>query len=186
MSAPQSQPQPQPLRLYDSWWTVAAGALLACLALAGCLWVSLHVRADEALHTGALFVHLASLALGFGAVLAADWFGLLWVTRRLPLADALNAAGRLHVPIWAGLAGLLASGAFLHPDPASPLTRAKLVMIVVLTLNGLQAGVLTRRLAQHSPAPPGRGLLAWGAGTALVSQVCWWGSVGIGFVNARH
>ncbi|MEU5192081.1 hypothetical protein AB0G83_33820 [Streptomyces klenkii] len=187
MSVPQlPHPQPRPLRLYDSWWTVTAGALLACAGLAGCLWVSLHVRTDQVLHTGALFVHLASLVLGFGAVLAADWFGLLWITRRLGLAEALGAVGRLHVPVWAGLAGLLVSGAFLHPDPASPLTRTKLVLILVLTLNGLQAGVLTRRLAQRSPAPPGRRMAVWGASTALVSQVCWWGAVVIGFANARH
>ncbi|MFE1953660.1 hypothetical protein ACFW9D_24695 [Streptomyces sp. NPDC059524] len=175
------------MSLYDSWWTVAPASLAVCSALAATVWISQHLHADPALHTAALFVHLASLVLGFGAVLIADYYGLLWMTGRCSLNDALAGTARLHVPIWTGLAGLVGSGVLLHPDLASPLTRTKLVLVLVLTLNGLQAGLLNRRTAQHAAsAPLTPRFLAWGATTALVSQICWWGAVMIGFRNSQH
>ncbi|MFI1452548.1 hypothetical protein [Streptomyces roseus] len=173
----------RPVRVYDSWWTVAAASLAAVTALAGGLWFSAHVRTDPVLHEVALFVHLASLALGFGAVLAADWYGTLWLTGRAPLSEALNVTSRLHVPIWAGLAGLVVSGLMLHPDLSSPLTQAKIALVATLTVNGLQAGLLSRRLS--APGAPGPAALAWAGATALISQLCWWGSVVVGFINTR-
>jgi len=165
---------------------VLAAALLAALALAGVLWISVHVRVDPVLHTAVLFVHLASLVLGFGGVLIADYLVLLWISGRSTLAEAIRGAERLHLPIWAGLAGLVASGALLEPNLASTLTRTKLVLVLLLTVNGLQALILGRRIA-HSDAThlPTR-LTLWGAATALISQLCWWGAVWIGFWNAEH
>ncbi|WP_432026152.1 hypothetical protein [Streptomyces sp. 1222.5] len=174
------------VNLYDTWWTVAAAAVAVSLGLWTCAWISLHVRVDATLHTAALFVHLASLVLGFGAVLSADYQALLWLTGRCTLRDALNAANRLHVPIWAGLAGLVASGVLLNPDLGSLLTRVKLGLVLALTLNGLQAGLLGRRMAGQQTATVGRRLLGWATGTALVSQVCWWGAVVIGFRNSQR
>ncbi|MFD4975491.1 hypothetical protein [Streptomyces sp. NPDC058424] len=145
------------------------------------------LHADPALHTAALFVHLASLVLGFGAVLVADYYGLLWISGRCTLIDALGSTARLHVPIWTGLAGLVLSGMMLHPDPTSTFTRIKLALVLILTLNGLQAGLLNRRMARQASSPPlAPRLLAWGATTALVSQICWWGAVVIGFRNSQH
>jgi len=177
----------RPLGLYDSWWTIAAASLAACLVLAASAWISLHLHADPALHTAALFVHLASLVLGFGAVLVADYCGLLWITGRCTLNDALGSTARLHVPIWTGLAGLVVSGVMLHPDLTSALTRTKLALVLILTLNGLQAGLLNRRTTRRaSSAPLTPRLLAWGATTALVSQICWWDAAVIGFRNSQH
>jgi hypothetical protein len=141
---------------------------------------------DAALHTAALFVHLASLVLGFGAVLVADYFALLCLTGRYTLRDALNGTARLHVPIWTGLVGLVASGMMLHPDLGSTLTRIKLGLVLVLTLNGLQAGLLNRRMTRKAATPLAYPFLAWGAATAVVSQVCWWGAVLIGFLNSQR
>jgi hypothetical protein len=172
--------------LYDAWWTVAAAALGVCVALTGSLWLSMHLTVDAPLHTAALFVHLASLVLGFGAVLSADYSALVWLTGRSTLREMLNTANRLHVPIWTGLAGLVASGAMLHPDLDSTLTRIKLAMVLVLSLNGLQAGLLTKRMARQGPDRLPRRLLTRAAATALVSQVCWWGAVVIGFHNTPH
>ncbi|MDF3305572.1 hypothetical protein P3H15_11115 [Rhodococcus sp. T2V] len=185
LPVPPGEPE-RPLALHDSWFIVLAAALLAALALAGVLWISVHVRVDPVLHTAALFVHLASLVLGFGGVLIADYLVLLWISGRSTLAEAIRGAERLHLPIWAGLAGLVASGALLEPDLASTLTRTKLVLVLLLTVNGLQALILGRRIA-HSDAThlPAR-LTLWGAATALISQLCWWGAVWIGFWNAEH
>jgi hypothetical protein len=172
--------------VYDTWWTVGSAAVAACLGLTACAWISAHLHVDATLHTAALFVHLASLVLGFGAVLAADYHALLWMTGRCSLSDALVGTHRLHVPIWAGLAGLVASGALLQPDLDSPVTRVKLALVLALTLNGLQAGLLTRRLAGRTGRPRTARLVAWGAATALVSQLCWWGAVVIGFCNSQR
>lgn len=174
------------LGLYDTWWTVGAAAVGVCLSLAACAWVSAHLRVDPTLHTAALFVHLASLVLGFGAVLAADYHALLWLTGRCSLAEALDGTHRLHVPIWAGLAGLVASGVLLHPDLGAPLTRIKLALVLGLTLNGLQAGLLARRMRARRDGAVAPRLLVRGAGTAVVSQVCWWGAVVIGFRNSQR
>ncbi|MER7466964.1 hypothetical protein [Streptomyces sp. NPDC097981] len=174
----------RPVRLYDSWWTVSAAGLCAVLGLTAALWLSAHLRTDAALHTAALFVHLASLVLGFGAVLSADYHGVLWATGRCSLDEVLGAASRLHVPIWAGLGGLVASGMMLHPDLGSGLTLIKVALVLALTLNGLQAGLLSRKLAAAT-GPIGRGMLAWGGATAAISQVCWWGAVAIGFLNSN-
>lgn len=50
----------------------------------------------------------------------------------------------------------------LRPDLESPITRIKLVLVLVLAV--------TR-------------LIVWGASAALVSQSCWWGATFIGFLN---
>lgn len=168
----------RPMGVYDSWVTVGAASVLACAALAGCAWVSTHLHADSELHTAALFVHLGALVLGFGAVLAVDFHALLWLTGRCTLRDVLAVTARLHVPIWAGLVGLVASGVMLHPDLGATLTRVKLACVVLLTLNGLQAGRLGKRMAA---AAPGRGPLGWAAATAVVSQICWWTPTLVGF-----
>ncbi|MFB6776878.1 hypothetical protein ACFCX0_05490 [Streptomyces sp. NPDC056352] len=183
-SVPAETPS-RPLRLYDSWWTVAAAGLVAMIVLTAGLWCSLHVRTDQTLHTAVLFVHLASLVLGFGAVLSADYYGLLWATGRCPLGEVIAATSRLHVPIWAGLGGLVASGLMLQPDLHSLLTQTKIALVALLTLNGLQAGLLGRRLAEATE-PIGRGVTAWGGATALLSQACWWGAVAIGFLNTNR
>ncbi|WP_199808155.1 hypothetical protein [Streptomyces sp. NRRL F-2580] len=146
----------------------------------------MHLRADVTLHTAALFVHLASLVLGFGAVLAIDYYGALWLTGRKTLREVLDSTAPLHMPVWAGLGGLLFSGAFLHPDLASPLTCVKLGLVLVLSLNGVQASALHHRLAAVEGGSAPRSLLIRGAVTASVSQVAWWGAVAIGFLNSRH
>ncbi|MET9736195.1 hypothetical protein ABZZ79_37915 [Streptomyces sp. NPDC006458] len=154
------------------------------LVLTAALWCSLHVQTDAKMHTAALFVHLASLVLGFGAVLSADYYGLLWAAGRCTLAEVLGATSRLHVPIWVGLGGLVLSGLMLHPDMASPLTSTKLGLVAGLTLNGLQAGLLARRLEAATETVDPK-LLVWGGATTLVSQACWWGAVVIGFLNSN-
>ncbi|WP_328402522.1 hypothetical protein [Nocardia sp. NBC_00403] len=182
---PANEPE-RPLALHDSWLAVTAAGLLATLTLAAALWIAAHLDVDRQLHTVGLFVHLAALVLGFGGVLVADYLMLLWLAGRSTLAEALTGMSRLHIPIWAGLAGLIASGCVLEPNLDSPLTRIKMALILALTLNGLQAVILSRRLAQHVVAPLSARLLLWGATSGAISQICWWGAIGIGFWNAEH
>src|SRR4051794_6378949 len=110
---------------HDSWRIVLAYALLATGTLAGAVWIAGHATVTPAVHTGGLFVHLASLVLGFGGVLIADSFALRWLAGRATLADTLQSINHLHAPIWLGLAGLVSSGCVLEPNLAASLTRTK-------------------------------------------------------------
>ncbi|MFC0842831.1 hypothetical protein ACFH04_03625 [Streptomyces noboritoensis] len=168
------------------WCRTAAASLAVCAGWAATTWIALHLQADATLHTAALFVHLASLVLGFGAVLAVDYFGVLWLMGRKTLREVLDFTAPLHVPVWVGLGGLLFSGAFLHPDLGSPLTCVKLGLVLVLALNGVQASALHRRLATVNGEPVRPALLIRSAVTAAVSQAAWWGAVTIGFLNSQH
>ncbi|MFC9292850.1 hypothetical protein ACFTWH_29965 [Streptomyces sp. NPDC057011] len=177
--------QPSDLLRVPQWCGPVVASLAVCAGWAASIWVAVHLQADSTLHLAALFLHLACLVVGFGAVLAIDYYGLLWLSGRKALSEVVGFTAPLHVPVWAGLAGLIASGAFLHPDLSSPLTCVKLCLVLALALNGVQAGVLHRRLAALDGRPATRSLLAWGAASATVSQVAWWGAVAIGFLNSR-
>ncbi|MFJ4775975.1 hypothetical protein [Streptomyces sp. NPDC088762] len=185
-SVPRRSAQPADLLRVPLWCAPTLASLSVCAAWAASIWVAVHLRADSTLHMAALFVHLACLVVGFGAVLAIDYYGLLWLSGRKALSEVVGSTAPLHLPVWAGLGGLIASGAFLHPDLSNPLTCVKLGLILVLALNGVQAGVLHRRLAALDGRPATRPLLVWGAVSASVSQVAWWGAVAIGFLNSRR
>lgn len=137
------------------------------------------------LHELVLLGHLASLAVGLGAVLAIDWHGLLWLLRRIELSELLTVTSRLTTPVWLGLTGLVATGALLSPDADAPLTRLKLVLVALVTLNGLHAETvhvaLSRVSATAGPLP--RRLLVRGLAVGAVSQLGWWGATTIGLLN---
>lgn len=142
------------------------------------------VQTPGAVHTVALFAHLSSLLLGFGAVLLVDWFGLLWLLRRRSLGDVLRTAKGAHVPTWLGFTGLLVSGTLLSPA-ASPLTSVKLVAVLAVGLNGVFAGRLLARLSRYEDRRlPASLLIRAGLATTL-SQGAWWTAVVIGYLNSR-
>ncbi|MDT0452317.1 hypothetical protein [Streptomyces hesseae] len=171
---------------------ISAAATGVCAVWAAAVWAAVHLRADPLLHDVALFVHLACLIVGFGAVLTVDWLGLLWLLGKRPLPDVLRTADAVHVPIWLGLAGLVGSGVLLHPDPGAPLTRIKLGLVLLVALNGLHARTLQPRLTAlvaGARSPSGvsrRALVARCAAGVLVSQLGWWGAIVIGFLNSRR
>jgi hypothetical protein len=158
-----------------------AGVLTGTWGVA--VFVAAHVKADPALHRGALFLHLACLVLGLGAVLRVDWEGLLWLLGRRSLGDTLRMASGSHTLIWAGLAGLVLSGVLLHPDLSSGLTRFKLAAVLVIALNGVQAHCLQDRL-DAARGRPGAPLLLRSAASAGLSQLGWWSATVVGFVNS--
>ncbi|MFX0579533.1 hypothetical protein [Nocardia nepalensis] len=182
---PENDPE-RPLALHDSWWMVSAAGLLATLTLAAALWVAVHLDVDQQLHTAGLFAHLAALVLGFGGVLVADYLMLLWLAGRSTLTEAVAGMSRLHAPIWIGLLGLIVSGCLLEPNLDSTLTRIKMTLILILTINGLQAMILSKRLSNHVSTPLTTRLLIWGAASGAISQICWWGAIAIGFGNSQH
>lgn len=177
-------PGPVPRRLPRS--VLAGLGLAAGAVLGGAVWAATHLHADPALRTGALFVHLICLVVSFGAVLAVDWFALLWLLGRQSLVDLTKVGAAAHLPIWLGLLGLVLSGALLRPDLSQPLTWLKLVLVLVVTLNGLRAYAIGDQLARFPAVPVPYWLLRRAMGAAAVSQLGWWGATVIGFLNAQQ
>ncbi|MGW1770219.1 hypothetical protein [Streptomyces sp. NPDC002104] len=166
-------------------WILGALGLFATAALTGACWVSGHVHADPTLQATARFLHLAAMVVGLGAVLAVDWFAILWLLGRRRLADILNTATTLQVPIWGGLAGLLVTGLFLSPNMESTLTLTKIALVLAITLNGLYAHWLGQRLEHYrDTAVPVRFLVQSGV-AATISQTGWWGACVIGYINSQ-
>jgi hypothetical protein len=120
---------------------------------------------SELVHSLALFGHLVSVVLGFGAVLLVDWFGLLWLTGNRTLEDVLRTARGAHVPIWLGFAGLLTTGLFA---------------VLIVGLNGVYSGRLAPEMARRP------GLLARSVVATGLSQLGWWTAVVVGFLNSRR
>ncbi|MEW2260290.1 hypothetical protein [Streptomyces sp. NPDC047869] len=127
------------------------------------------------MRTVALFLHLGALVVGLGSVLTIDYSGMLWLLGRRSLRQSLEFAGPLHVPVWTGLAGLVLSGIALDPDPRAPLTRVKLVLVLLIALHGVHAQALHRTLGDQVSAWPPRRLLVRGVISAVLSQLGWWG-----------
>lgn len=166
-------------------WLPPALVAVVVSALAGALWLSARLTPSAPVTDAALFLHLASLVVGFGAVLAVDWVALLWVVRRRHFSDVLHAADNVHIPVWVGYAGLLVTGVILHPDLANRTTVLKMGLVLVVGWNGALAMALHRGLVAAPSGEVPRRLLVWSALSAAVSQAGWWGATVIGFLNAR-
>lgn len=157
-------------------------------AWAASIWLSQQLAPPDWLHTLALFGHLASLVVGLGAVLAIDWHALLWATGWSSVRELRQADRTLILPIWLGLGGLLLTGAFLHPHLDNPLTVAKMIAVLVLSLNGVALTRWTADLARVPPTArftqlPSAARIGFTT-SAIVSQVAWWTAVFIGMLNA--
>lgn len=171
------------------WRRKVSPALTAAglLAAWGALLVAVpYVPTSTDLRPVALFVHLAAVVLGFGAVLTLDWFGLRWMFGREELVTVVSVARVVQTPIWVGLGVLAVSGALLSPDTSSPLTVTKLVAVLAVALNGRWATRVHQRLVALGGARPPRRLLAAAVLVATVSQAGWWTATVVGFVSAQR
>lgn len=164
---------------------IAAAVALWAVSVAAVALIRLEA---PSVRQAALFVHLVSLAVGFGGVVTVDLHGLLWLLGRRTAADFLAMATATHGLIAAGLAGLLASGAVLRPDLGATQARLKLLLVLVIMLNGVSA----RRYAQRLRAVPGHiggDAIPWeylprAFAIAGISQLAWWGAIVIGFLTS--
>jgi hypothetical protein len=164
-------------------------ALVVSAVAVTTVWIAVtlaapHVRVSTSVRDVALFIHLAGVVLGFGAVLAVDWFGLLWALRLRPMTALLQIAGGVHLLIWAGLAMLMGSGLLLHPDTSALRVKVKLVAVLVVAVNGLLAGRLHGRMSRTAQDQPPAALLVTGGVLTLISQAGWWTATLIGFLSA--
>lgn len=163
--------------------TLGTGIVVAWSAV---LVSSTRVHVSPAVHQAVLFLHLAAVVLGFGAVLTVDWVGLLWILRQRTLSAVVQAAHTAHLPIWLGLAGLSVTGGLLSPNLSSTRTLLKLGAVLVVALNGLYAGQIQRALHRYGDgAPVPRPLMMRSMAAAGVSQAGWWTAMIIGFLSAQ-
>lgn len=148
---------------------------------------------DPSVARVALFTHLMSMAVGFGAVVMVDVYGLMWLVGHKTLADVVEMATTAHIVIASAVGGLLASGIALRPNLSSPMGQFKMVLVLVLMLNGAAAQRMLHRMKRSLP-PDTRGAnIPWSdfqrvIRAAVISQSSWWGAIAIGFITSvnRH
>jgi hypothetical protein len=155
---------------------------LVSVSIVGLVLVSTLIDPPHWVQVIALFVHLISLVVGFGSVLAVDWFGLLSVSRRVTIGDVLLTAERMTPLIWIGLAGLTVSGVVLKPDLSSWLIVVKLSCVLGVGIVGVLA-LSTSRLMERQMPTPARSVVRRGMVLAVASQTFWWTAVIIGFMT---
>lgn len=165
--------------------------LLGVLCTAGWLasvLIGHHVDSGPELHRIGLAVHILALVLSFGTILVVDWLGLLWLLGRVHMHESGKLEAAAKPLIWGGLALLLASGALIDPDLASPVTAVKLVAVLILILNGLSIAPAMHELMALPPETRfgelGRKLRLRLMIALSVSQACWWTAVLIGLINS--
>ena len=151
------------------------------------LLASTRITISHGLHHPVVALHLISLTVGFGAVLAVDVCALSGLLRRhdFTLADAIRAAGVVDPLIWLGYFGLILSGLLLHPDFGEPLMWVKLGAGFVAGLNGINAKSVMYSLAGLPRATRladlPRSFAVRAVAAALLSQLAWWTAIFIGF-----
>jgi hypothetical protein len=145
----------------------AADCLLVALGWAAIAVSSAVLPVDDlGVRTTALFLHLIFVPVGFGAVVMSHVYLVLCRPGRQRPQNVRALTSVTHTLMAAGLAGLAATGIALDPDVSSPPMRVKLVLILVLMLSAVRVQQSHRRIL----------------GPVVVSQIAWWGTVGIGYL----
>lgn len=163
-----------------AYWAVIIG-LYASLALGASL------APPPLLHMAALFAHLGSVIVGLGAAVVLEFTGLLWIADRRSLHDLRTNERLISMVAWAGIVGLMVSGAFLGPNLSDPMTVVKMLAVLLVGMNGVAMTRLTAELgrlparARFASIP--RRVKVWCVWSAAVSQVGWWTAVIIGMLN---
>ena len=139
----------------------------------------------------ALFIHLVSMAIGFGSVIVIDVYGILWLFGHRTLAELVDLDTAAHTVIAVGVGGLLGSGIALRPDFSTPLAWLKMLLVLALMLNGLAAQRMLVRMKKTLPPTTRGASIPWaafqrGLTAALVSQASWWGAIAIGFITTAN
>lgn len=183
-SAATSASSPAPRRAID--FAVVTGAWAVVVVAA-----ALFPLDDPQVARAALFIHLMSMAVGFGAVVMIDVYGLLWLFGFRTLSELVALSTAAHSVIAVGVGGLLSSGIALRPDLGSPLARLKMVLVLALMLNGVTAQRMLQHMKKTLPGDVRGANIPWagfqrGLTAALVSQATWWGSIAIGFITSAN
>jgi hypothetical protein len=96
----------------------------------------------------------------------------------------LLQAHRMGPMIWCGLAGLVVTGAVLHPQLTVPLIMVKMVSVIGVSVVGILALATKRAMMRAAPRVPPR-LMLRGLVLTAASQAFWWTAVLVGFLTAN-
>lgn len=135
-----------------------------------------------------LFSHLIFLMIGFGAVIVIDTCGLLWLFKKIKLSFVGKVAKITQPLIWIGWTGMVLSGIPLLyiKGSISGLTTLKIFFVILLGINGIYLHFIKKRLDKINNNEKIPKLLEFRIGFAtLVSQIGWWSSIIIGFLNNK-
>ncbi len=157
---------------------VLVPAILALLVV-----LSPQITPSPEVRSVALFVHLASMIVALGGVIAIQWYGILWMRGQIGFASVVTSASILSIPIWVGYAGLVTSGVFLDPDLDQGWIVVKMVSVGFAGVLGIAARSINRRLRRANG--PTRRLLRQGVAIAVLAQIAWWTAVIIGLATTR-
>jgi len=134
----------------------------------------------------ALFVHIVSFIIGFGAVIVIDSFGLLWLLKKTKFAFVMDVANVTQKLIWLGWVGLVASGSIMlfwkgHIDN---LMWIKLFLVLMVGLNGVLLDRIKKSLESLSGDEQITNQHKFRIGLASsISQLGWWGALTIGYFH---
>ncbi|WP_157536667.1 hypothetical protein [Kitasatospora mediocidica] len=172
----------------SSWQRPLYSASAVCVGWYALILASLHAHPGAGVRDAALALHLLSLALGFGAVLAVDAMGLAVLLGWARVERLLAFSARADRLIWGGFVGLAVSGVWLRPDFSSGWTAVNFVAVLVAALNGVFAHALRTGVPPQLRTRPWHDLppsLLWrGCAAALVSQAAWWTSILVGSLTS--
>ncbi len=135
-----------------------------------------------------LIVHLVCLATAYGSVLVVDTVGLVWLLGRVGRERMLKVTAWAQPVIWTGLVGMMISGAMLGPDLAKPLTKIKMVLVILLALNGLNLDALrkrTKQLSGQSFWDTPNSYRAWSVVSIALSQALWLSIILVAVLNSK-
>lgn len=135
-----------------------------------------------------LFLHLASLILGFGSVLTTDLYGLLWVWDQVRFRQVIRVSTVTEKFIWLGWFGLVATGIpmLVMVGSISNLTLVKLFFVALVGVNGVVLHFLQQQVKVYKEGDNVPNIFLFRLILALnVSQLGWWGAVVIGFLNRQ-
>jgi hypothetical protein len=136
----------------------------------------------------AAFAHVAFLAIGFGAVIVIDTFGLLWLFKKVQLELVDKVATITQRLIWLGWGGLVLTGAYMliQKGSISNITALKLFFVALLGVNGINLHFIKKSFAHYLSSSLIPKILYFRMGLAsTISQLGWWGAIVIGFLNVR-
>ncbi|NJC20975.1 hypothetical protein BJ994_000051 [Arthrobacter pigmenti] len=178
------------LRTSYSLPRIAFLSLAAIAAWIASVTIGSVVRVEPPVEQVALTFHTLSVVAAFGAVLLVDWVGFLWLITRRQLHETSRIESAALPIIWAGIGGLLITGALINPDMQNPFTVVKTAAVLILTLNGILLIPCMRRL-NSKPRHTRFVDLDVGMRTHLliclgISQACWWTAMIVGFVNGAQ
>jgi hypothetical protein len=164
--------------------TAGEGRLLALSTslIITMIFVSTLIQPEPWMQTVALFGHLICLAVGFGSVIAVDWYGLLFLLRLVPMRAVLMQAHRMTPLIWLGLLGLVVTGSILKPELDQSMVLLKMAAVLGTAVIGVLALGVKRQMLRVEPYLP-RSLMLRGMVLTAASQSLWWTAIVVGFLT---